>query len=144
MPEDTDKTHPIAIWIYTNQKGETVAANHAVKNLADLMRDFEISENLIEDQLEKVKGNATYLKVAKMVSMCLRHNIPIQSIVVALENLEEDYISSLVTAVRKFLGQEVKDGTKVSGKKCSNCGSEELVFESGCSKCVDCGSSSCG
>lgn len=144
LPEDDKQTHPIAMWIYTNHKGETVAANHAVKRLAELLRQFEIDNELIEAQLEKVKGNQSHNKIAKMVSMCLRHNLPIASIVVALENLEEDYISSLVTAVRKFLGSVVKDGTKVVGRTCSACGSENLAFEAGCSKCLECGSAACG
>lgn len=145
LPEDFDQRHPIVMWINTNNEGgDLVAVKQAVKKLTDLLRDFEIDEGLIERQLDKIKGDQSYKQLGKTISMCLRHNLPLVNIVVALENIEDDYISSLLTAVRKFLSAEIKDGTKISGKKCSVCESSNLIFESGCSSCKDCGASNCG
>ena len=143
-PEDYGMEYPIALWINTNHTGETVAANAAVRELAKLLRSFEIEEDLIQKQLEKVKGTPSHQRVSRMVSMCLRHNLPTTSIIGAIDNLEEDYISSMLTAVRKFLAAQVKDGSPVLGKKCLSCGSDKIIFESGCNKCLDCGSGSCG
>ena len=143
--EDKGLNYPIAMWIQTNHQyiGEAVYVNRALRSLSDLLRKFEISENYITKLTEKYKNDLPSSKVAKLVSMCLRHNLPIPSIVAALENLEGDNISSLLTAVRKFLSMHIKDGTKITGKKCE-CGSTLLVYEGGCSKCLDCGSSNCG
>ena len=143
-PEDSNMEYPIALWINTNHTGETVAANAAVRELVKLLRSFEIEEELIQKQLDKVKGTPSHQRVSRMVSMCLRHNLPITSVIGAIDNLEEDYISSMLTAVRKFLSSQVKDGSPVIGKKCLSCGSEKIIFESGCNKCLDCGSGSCG
>jgi len=144
LPEDSDLRHPIAMWIHTNQKGETVAANAAVRALSKLLKDFGISEELIEKQRAKITEDPSHYRVSKMVSMCLRHNLPLSSIVTSLENLEEDYISSLLTCVRKFLSEKIPNGTKISGKTCPSCNSVNLVYQSGCASCSDCGFSGCG
>lgn len=144
LPEDKDMKHPVCFWINTNDHGEAVAVNPAIKKLAELLRKYEIDNQLINKQLEKIKGNRANQKLSKMVSMCLRHNLPITDIVSSLEGLEDDYISSLLTCVRKFLALHIEDGVKISGKACSSCGSKNLVYQSGCSLCQDCGSSGCG
>lgn len=144
LPEDKDLKYPVAMWIHTNHKGEMVAANAAVRALTKLLRSFEINDELIERQLEKIKGSPEHDRVAKMVSMCLRHNLPVTSIVLALEGLDGDYISSLLTTVRKFLSGKIADGTKIVGKYCLSCNSPNIVFQSGCATCQDCGFSGCG
>jgi len=45
--------------------------------------------------------------------------------------------------VRKLLSSYIKDGTKVLGRTCENCGSDQLIFESGCFMCSQCGASKC-
>jgi ribonucleoside-diphosphate reductase alpha chain len=145
LPEDSEMKHPVVIWINTNNEGgDLVAVKQACKKLVELMKNFEIDSELLDRQLEKIRGDQSYKQLGKMISMCLRHNLPVSSIVTSLENIEDDYISSLLTAVRKFLASKVKDGTKVIGKNCSACESSNIIFESGCSKCLDCGSSNCG
>jgi len=144
LPEDIKMKEPVCIWINTNDHGEAVAINPAVKKLTLLLKKYEIDEQLILKQLEKIKGNRANHKLAKMVSMCLRHALPIEEIVSSLEGLEEDYISSLLTSVRKFLASHIDDGVKVFNKKCSLCGSENIVYQSGCNLCQDCGNSGCG
>lgn len=144
LPEDEAMNHAVAMWIHTNHRGDVVAADAAVEKLGKLLTDFGVSQELVETQANKIRNNSTSQKLAKMVSMCLRHNLPLASIVMALENIEGDYISSLITAVRKFLGGQIKDGTKILGRKCGVCESTNLAFESGCSKCLDCGASACG
>jgi ribonucleoside-diphosphate reductase alpha chain len=144
LPEDKDMKHPVCIWINTNDHGEAVAIDKAVKKLTALLRKYELSEDLIQKQLEKIKGNRANQKLAKMVSMCLRHRLPIVETIGALEGLEDDFISSLLTSVRKFLAMHVQDGTKAVGKQCLASGSERMVYQSGCSTCLDCGNSGCG
>jgi ribonucleoside-diphosphate reductase alpha chain len=145
LNEDSEQRHPCVMWIDTNSEGgDLVAVKHAIKKLVDLLRYFEIEEHLIERQLEKIKGDPSYKQLGKIVSMGLRHNLPIVNTVVQLENLEGDYISSLLTAVRKFLSSHVKDGTRIAGKNCTACSGSNLKFESGCSACNDCGASNCG
>lgn len=145
LQEDKEMNYPIAMWIQTNHQyaGEAVYVNRALKSLTDLLKKYEINEKYILSTAEKYKNDLPSSKIAKLISMCLRHNLPIPSIVASLENLEGDNISSLLTAVRKFLSMHIKDGTLITGKKCQ-CGSVRLAYEGGCSKCLDCGSSNCG
>jgi ribonucleoside-diphosphate reductase alpha chain len=146
LPEDNDKKYPVAIWITTNHyySGEAVYVNRAIKSLYDLLIKYEVDSSMIEKQFEKMKANMPNSKLAKSISMCLRHNLPIESIIAALENLEGDNISSLLTAVRKFLAQHVPDGTPAVNKVCHNCKGTRIIYEAKCTRCLDCGSGDCG
>lgn len=146
LVEDKNHSYPVAIWITTNHQytGEAIYVNRSIKALVDLLEKFEIPNEEVTKQLEKASKDQPNSKLAKFISMCLRHNLPIPAIINSLENIEGDNISSLLTAVRKFLASHIKDGTKVKNKKCSVCGSTNLVYQSGCSLCRDCGTSGCG
>jgi ribonucleoside-diphosphate reductase alpha chain len=144
LPMDTCLKHPIAIWITTNAKQETVVCNRACKKLTKLAVDCDISKKIIDDAWEKSLGDLSYNRLARMISLCLRHNIPITDILLALTNIEGDNISTLLTAIRKFLSKHVTNGTKVKGIRCLNCGGENMIFEAGCYTCKDCGVSKCG
>jgi len=144
LPEDIDRIFPIALWVQTNNAGEVREANAAVKVLVELLEKFEIDENIIERQKEKTKGNPGYMRVGKMISMALRHNIPLANIVAALDRVPEVYVTDLIFAIKKFLAQQIQDGTDIQGVTCSVCGSDNVVFESGCTMCKACGASECG
>lgn len=143
--QNCDK-HPLALWIYTNgmQDGEYVAMNRGVKKLQRLLETKGVRADLVNTQAEKLKGCPHCEKLGKMVSMCLRHNISVVDIITELEGIEDDYISSTLTAVRKFLSNLIPDGTRKTGSVCSSCGSDQVIFEGGCDKCLDCGYSGCG
>lgn len=143
LPEDTEKVFPVVIWINTNSTGEIREANGAVKKLGELLLKFEIEEVLISVQREKIKGDSGVTRVSKMISMCLRHNIPIVSIVAALDTLEEVYVTDTIFAVKKFLSEQIVDGEAVLGAVCSACKGTHVVYESGCSLCKDCGNTNC-
>ena len=148
LEEDKELKFPIAIWLQTNHpfKGEAVYVNRALKALQELLIKNGIEQIYIDKLLEKSKDDTPNLKLAKHISMCLRHNLPIVSIITSLEDLEGDNISTLLTAVRKFLSKHIEDGTKAIGKVCSNenCKSTNVIYEGGCTKCLDCGTSGCG
>jgi len=137
--------HPIALWIYSNnlQDGEYVSLNRGVKKLRDLLVSKGVDQELVNVQYSKLKPKAYHENIGKMAAMCLRHNIQIPDIINALEGIEGDYISSTLTAVRKFLARAVPDGVEKVGAKCTACGSSNIIFESGCDKCLDCGNSGC-
>jgi ribonucleotide reductase alpha subunit len=138
-------SHPIALWIYSNnvQDGEYVSLNRGVRSLQKLLIDKGVDVDLVLSQAGKLKERAYHENLGKMISMCLRHNLKIPDIIHALEGIEGDYISSTLTAVRKFLATAVPDGEIKIGAKCLSCGSSNIIFEGGCDKCLDCGSSGC-
>ena len=46
--------------------------------------------------------------------------------------------------VARALKRYIPDGTEVDGHKCSNCGSDQVVYQEGCLICKNCGNSKCG
>lgn len=143
VPEDSEQIFPVAMWIHTNAFGEIREGNAAVKALISLLEKFEIDRDLIEVQKEKIRGNPGHQRVAKMISMCLRHNIPIVNIVHVLDQLEDVYVTDTIYAVKKFLSENIEEGTPVIGAKCTACKSSNVVYTGGCSLCQDCGASGC-
>ena len=143
-PEDENKVFPVALWIQTNAKGEIREANAAVKKLVNLLYKFDIDSDLIEKHKKKIIGDPGHQRLGKMISMCLRHNIPILNIVLSLDELEDIYVTDTIFAVKKFLSQQVPDGTEVVGVTCTSCGGNNVIFTGGCSLCQDCGWAGCG
>ena len=151
LPEDTDREFPIVMWIYTNARyvGEDLkVCNKAARNLGKLALSKGIDEEIVTSTLEKAKSDYPHNRLGRMVSLNLRHNVPREDILAALMGIDGDNISTLVTAVRKFLSATLPDGTRLKGVRCDNpeCTGTRLnvVLESGCKKCLDCGASSCG
>ena len=143
LPEDSEKIFPIAIWLHTNSYGEIKEGNAAVRSLTDLLEKFHIDKNIIETQKRKMKDNPGHQRVSKMISMCLRHNIPIVNIVHVLDGLKEVYVTDAIYSIKKFLGAHIEDGTPVIGVACSSCKSNNVIFAGGCTVCKDCGNSAC-
>lgn len=144
LPEDHDFKFPFAMWISTNNlKSELPYVNKAVKSLCELITFKGVSETLIDKTIEKLSHQPGHNKLSRMVSLALRHNISIPDIVGALKGIEGDHISSLLTAVRKFLSSKIKDGVKCVNDTCVSCGSTNMEFSAGCSVCKDCGFSGC-
>ena len=87
-----------------------------------------------------------YWNYGRLISGYLRSGMPIHEIINIIEGLTftNKGLSSWKSGVIRALKVFIKDGTKVEGVKCSNCGSTNVVYESGCSVCRDCGSSKCG
>lgn len=114
----------------------------------DFHYDFEKStedETVIRD-IAAVFENATNAAFTRTISLALRHGTPVQYIVEQLlkGSEKEDDLFSFSRAVSRVLKHYIADGTKASEKKCSACGSENLVYQEGCVSCKDCGHSKCG
>jgi ribonucleoside-diphosphate reductase alpha chain len=82
---------------------------------------------------------------AKLISGVLRHEMPIADVVNLVQSLKLDSesINNWKNGVERALKKYIPNGTKAKGK-CSECHSENLVYEEGCLICKDCGSSKCG
>jgi ribonucleoside-diphosphate reductase alpha chain len=137
------RKRPIAIWINTNTEAPIRHTNQAVSSLLDLAKSKGIKQTHIDAVKEKIKENSSNNRLARAVSFCLRHRVPIVDIVIELDKLEEVYVTDLVFAIRKFLSSYVKEGTKIEGRSCSSCGSSNIEYSGGCSTCKDCGMSNC-
>jgi len=77
----------------------------------------------------------------RMVSMNLRHGVDIAYIVDQLEKSEGD-LWSFGKAMSRTLKKYIKNGVKVTGSNCPQCGSSNLIRIDGCATCT-CGYSKC-
>lgn len=75
-------------------------------------------------------------------SLNLRHGVDVRFIVEQLEKSEGD-MTDFSKAIARVLKKYIPDGAKVSGGDCGNCASGNLVRQSGCITCMDCGWSKC-
>lgn len=91
--------------------------------------------------------NKEYWNYAKLFSSVLRHGMPIPDVVnlIASLQLDSDTINTWKNGVERALRKYIPNDTRAKrGKTCSECGSENLIYQEGCLKCTACGSSKCG
>lgn len=141
---ETNVNRPFALFVTTNAHEKNVVADEAVDVLTKLARRKGIPKRHIDATLAKIEADNNSTKVARLLSLVLRHGVLIKNIVAALDKVENAYAGTFVFAIKKFLGSYIKDGEKVEDEKCLECGSDKVVFSEGCKKCISCGSSKCG
>lgn len=86
--------------------------------------------------------NPTQGDFTRAFSLMLRARIPIHMIVNQMQKNEHSDMYSFSRVVARVLKKYIKEGTTIK-QKCSNCGSESLVYIEGCLTCSSCGSSRC-
>lgn len=102
----------------------------------DLLKDKETySENITSEM------NSEEEIITRLISTSLRHGADIKFIVEQLNKSHGD-ITSFSKAISRALKTYIPEGAK-STLKCSECGSNDMVFVEGCKKCLSCGSSLC-
>jgi ribonucleoside-diphosphate reductase alpha chain len=106
----------------------------------------EGEDQLLFKNISDVFENANHGAFTRMISLSLRHGIPIQYIVEQLNKDAYSDITSFSKVLSRVLKSYVKDGTAASGQKgCPECGETgSLVYESGCLTCKNCNFSKCG
>ena len=68
----------------------------------------------------------------------------IKNIVKSLHKVDNVYVGSFLFQITKYLSSFIKDGEKIEGEVCSECGSTAIIYQEGCKKCSSCGNSKCG
>ena len=88
-----------------------------------------------------------YWNYAKFISGVLRYGMPIVDVINLVNGLQLDSesINTWKNGVERALKCYIPDGTKDdTGKKCTKCDSNNLVYQEGCLVCMNCGYSKCG
>ena len=80
--------------------------------------------------------------LTRMTSTALRHGTNIKFVVEQLNKTKGD-LTSFSKAIARVLKTYIPDGTE-SSLSCLECNSKTIIFEEGCEKCTNCGSSKCG
>ena len=90
--------------------------------------------------------NSEYWNYGKLISAVFRHGMPLSNILDLIDKLdfgESELISSWRNGIKRMIKTYVKDGTKVHGEQCPNCGSHKIIYKEGCKSCLDCSWSRC-
>lgn len=135
---------PVALFCTTNHREKTTSTSDAVEKLISLASKKGILEQHIEQLKEKTDGDSNVNKLTRVISLLLRHNVSMTSIVSTLDTVEGMYAGSFLFQIKKFLSAYIKNGEKVEDGKCDDCGSNNVIYMEGCFQCVDCGSGHCG
>lgn len=141
---DERKLRPFGFFVHTNSYEKTITANDAVEVLTSLAQTKGVPQRHVDKVLEKIASDNNTTKIARMISLNLRHGVLIKNIVTALERVQEVYVGTFLFQIKKYLSSFVKDGEKAEGVECTACSSTNVIFSEGCHKCVNCGSSKCG
>lgn len=91
--------------------------------------------------------NKEFWNYAKLISGVLRNGMPITDVVNLISSLrlDNETINTWNAGVERALRRYIPNGTKAkTGKKCTECGSDSLIYQEGCLICQSCGNSKCG
>lgn len=138
------------------EDGFIVKNREIVLEIDELNNEVEISQSRYDFQYNNKEGedilvyglskvfNEEYWDYAKLISGLLRHNMAIEYVVKVISSLKlggdniGTWKNGVVRALRKFMKNDVK-----TGEKCPMCNGDNMVNDSGCSTCMDCGYSKC-
>lgn len=101
---------------------------------------FESSQLTFHNVLANMTDNQEIM--TRLISTALRHGADIKFIVEQLSKTEGS-LTSFSKVIARILKKYIPDGSK-STITCHDCGGSNVIFEEGCNKCLDCGSSKCG
>jgi len=119
---------------FTSEKGMQLVK--VKKGRYDLEKDGKTySEDITTEMTDEQAA------VTRLISTGLRHGADIKFLTEQLNKSDGD-IFSFTKGIARVLKKYIPNGSK-STVSCNECGSNNVVFEEGCNKCLDCGSSAC-
>lgn len=138
--KDKKMTKPFGIFVTTNNRENDVNTYSALAAMEALATEAGILERIIEDNRKKYTGQTNINKLARTISLLLRHNVDIALIVKTLDALDDIPVFSFIYRIKKFLTKYITE--MQNGMKCPECG-ESLMYTEGCVKCSSCSYSRC-
>lgn len=142
---DEQQKRPVAFFVQTNHHEKTSITDRAVELLIELARSKKVPEKWIQDTLNKIEKDNNHTKIARCISLNLRHGVLIKNVVAVLDNVDDAFVGSFVFLIKRFLMSYIKDGEKAPNGECPECGAHDsFVYSEGCLKCSQCSYSRCG
>jgi hypothetical protein len=137
---DDESNMPVAMFVNTNSKNKekTLLVQQTIDLLNKIARKY-IPISIIEDNNNKIKNESNIDKLARVLSLLLRHHVPITQILQEIETLNAP-LGSFVFHIKHALSSFI-NGVE-TGDNCPECG-ERLYHENGCTSCKNCGYSKC-
>jgi ribonucleoside-diphosphate reductase alpha chain len=97
---------------------------------------------LVINNIAKAFSNYEHAAASRIVSLALRHGIPIKYICDQLTKDPEDDLFSYNRGLTRVLKKYIEEGEQ-SGLECPNCHAAKMVYRNGCPSCMVCGMSAC-
>lgn len=141
---DETGSRPVAFFVHTNAREKSPTTHDVVEKLLQLARDRGVPEKWVADTEEKIDGDSNSTKIARCISLNLRHGVLIKNVVAALDTIENVFVGTFLFQIKKHLMTWIKEGEKVHNGDCPECGSKDsFVYSEGCCKCSQCSYSRC-
>jgi len=113
----------------------------ATYNLAIPIGD---DDQLLLKDVVSLFDNPEHGALTRMISLSMRHGVPIQYLVEQLRKDKHSDLQSFSSVVARVLKGYIKDGAVVTVEKsCPTCSSSGLLYQQGCVSCGACGWSKC-
>jgi ribonucleoside-diphosphate reductase alpha chain len=136
---DNETKLPNSLFVNTNSSETTIITNNVIEHIEELAKKY-IKNDFIEELKNKSNHQSNVVKIARFLSLLLRHRIPIIDIIETLTNANLP-VTSFAFRIKKLLSEFIEG--KYTGEKCSECGNQ-IVYQNGCTICLNCGNSKCG
>jgi len=129
---------PSSLFVNTNSTETNIMTDNVLEYLEVLAQKY-LKDILLDELKDKHKKQNNVTKIARTLSLLLRHNIPMLEIIKTIEEIQPP-VYSFIFQIKKLLSKFVEG--EYTGEKCSEC-DNQLVFEGGCSICMNCGFTAC-
>jgi len=135
---------PYEVFVSPNPDGNIDVSKHTkglIIKKSSGHYDLVVENGVVKTMVNNIGSvfDSMYGTLSRMVSMSLRHNVPLQFIVDQLN--KDSNIVGFEKTLSRVLKKYISDNTK-SKKKCPECGGD-LVYQDGCVSCPSCGMSKC-
>ena len=105
---------------------------------------IEEDDELVFKDIVSLFDNTIYGSFTRMLSLSLRHGVPIQYVFEQLQKHKQDDMQSFAKVISRVLKQYIPNGTKSATQKvCESCGDENITYQESCLTCLNCGYSKC-
>lgn len=138
---DPETKLPFSMFIDSNNNESENAelTNEVIEVLSKLATKF-IPQEHIDSTLKKIKRDSNVKKTARIVSLLLRHRVPLIKIIESIDSIQPSALS-LIYRLKSILSTYLPNGI-ITDHRCPEC-NELLRRENGCLVCT-CGFSKCG
>lgn len=96
-----------------------------------------------EDNIARKALHPDEQMLTRLVSGMMRHGVNPKFIVEQIDKCPLEVVS-FGAALKRIIKKYIPENELLERHKCKDCGGNNIRFEEGCAKCLDCGSSKCG
>jgi ribonucleoside-diphosphate reductase alpha chain len=127
------------------EKGEIVKIKENDKSRYDFLYKDKDGYNVTMEGLNRA-FDREFWNYGKLVSALLRHRMHLPSVINVIDGLKidgdrETAFGTWKSGVKRIIKKYIN--SNISGESCPECGSQNLVYQSGCKTCLDCSWAKC-